>query len=371
VSYYQQIGRAGRGIEHALVVLLSSSADEGVWDYFATATIPDAEQVGLLLAGMGPQSSVEVWTVPVLEAETGLRRGRVELMLKQLAVDGVVERVERGWRRTSLVWRYDAEHYDSVIATRRREAEIMRRYLRGASCLMQLLQESLDDPSARPCGRCSVCRGALPTGLPHRPPASAVATVAALLRGETHVVAPRKMWPGGDFGSRGRIPATLLPEPGRSLIYAEAPEWADEIAAFGTGAGPSGTLLATSVAVMTRWRSEWVTRPEVVISLPAAGLDVLADEVADHFASVGRLKRATIALPASPDDPRSLGSAAEAAYWRDGLRLDEDAQRSVLGRSVLLVVDATSSLWPITMAAALLRESGAVAVLPFLVHQLP
>nr|MBA2558519.1 ATP-dependent DNA helicase RecQ [Propionibacteriales bacterium] len=33
VSYYQQVGRAGRGIDHALVVLLSSAADEGVWDY--------------------------------------------------------------------------------------------------------------------------------------------------------------------------------------------------------------------------------------------------------------------------------------------------------------------------------------------------
>ena len=31
---------AGRGIDHALVVLLPSDADAGVWDYFATATIP-------------------------------------------------------------------------------------------------------------------------------------------------------------------------------------------------------------------------------------------------------------------------------------------------------------------------------------------
>ena len=35
---------------------------------------------------------------------------------------------------------------------------------------MQLLQESLDDPTAEPCGRCSVCRGALPTGLDAAPP---------------------------------------------------------------------------------------------------------------------------------------------------------------------------------------------------------
>ncbi len=45
VSYYQQVGRAGRAIDHAHAVLLPSDADAGVWDYFATATIPQPEQV--------------------------------------------------------------------------------------------------------------------------------------------------------------------------------------------------------------------------------------------------------------------------------------------------------------------------------------
>src|SRR5213076_2172940 len=45
IAYYQQIGRAGRGVERAQVVLLPSDADSGVWEYFATATIPVPEQV--------------------------------------------------------------------------------------------------------------------------------------------------------------------------------------------------------------------------------------------------------------------------------------------------------------------------------------
>ena len=48
VSYYQQVGRAGRAIDHAQVVLLPSEADAGVWDYFATATIPVPEHVATL-----------------------------------------------------------------------------------------------------------------------------------------------------------------------------------------------------------------------------------------------------------------------------------------------------------------------------------
>ena len=66
-----------------------------------------------------------------LEAESGVRRGRVELLLKQLAVDEVVERVEGGWRATGRAWYHDAAHYAGVVAVRRREADVMRRYTAG------------------------------------------------------------------------------------------------------------------------------------------------------------------------------------------------------------------------------------------------
>ena len=162
-----------------MVALLPSDADAGIWDYFATATIPDPDQMQRLLTGLEAYSDGTPATVPQLEAETGLRRGRVELMLKQLAVDGAVERVEQGWVRGAAAWTYDREHYDGIIATRRREADIMRDYTRGRRCLMQLLQESLDDASAAPCGRCSVCLGRLPETLRERPSDETVAAVTA------------------------------------------------------------------------------------------------------------------------------------------------------------------------------------------------
>src|SRR5699024_3293097 len=365
VSYYQQVGRAGRAIDHAAVVLLPSSADDGVWDYFATSSIPDPRQMERLLTALheadGPMS------VPALEAETGLRRTKVDLMLKQLGVDGAVERTRDGWLATGTEWSYDHQHYDSVVATRRREADIMRDYTRGRHCLMQLLQESLDDPTAAPCGRCSVCLDTLPDGLAAEPAIDTVRAIATEPRSRSQVLEPRKMWPGGAFGRRGRIPAEAAADLGRVLVHADAPEWREALAGAERGDEYAVAELAQACGgVLGWWKDSWPARPHVVVSLATGALGPLADRIGDHLAHVGPLDRSTLGVP-GPAPADDLAGPAEAAHWDAALTVTEpDAVR---GRVVLLVVDRTASQWPVTIAAAKLRDAGADRVLPLVVHR--
>ena len=128
--------------------------------------------------------------------------------------------------------------------------------------------------------------------------------------------------------------------------------------------------LAACVALLAGWSRQWSARPEVVVDLAAAGQRRLTASVADHLAAVGRLERAGLPAPDRLPDLRELNSADEAAFWRDVLAPDTMPD-GVGGRTVLLVVDATSSLWPVTVAAAALRRAGAGAVLPLLLHRRP
>ena len=45
VSYYQQVGRAGRGVDHADVVLLRGGEDRRIQDFFIEQAFPARERV--------------------------------------------------------------------------------------------------------------------------------------------------------------------------------------------------------------------------------------------------------------------------------------------------------------------------------------
>src|SRR3954451_5510414 len=74
VAYYQQVGRAGRAIDSADAVLLPAESDERIWEYFATAAVPDPVNVAPVLDAL--DSAGEPMSVPAMESATGLRRGR-------------------------------------------------------------------------------------------------------------------------------------------------------------------------------------------------------------------------------------------------------------------------------------------------------
>lgn len=92
IAYYQQVGRAGRGVDHADVLLLPGREDEAIWAYFASVGFPPEEQVRRTLTVL--EEAGRPLSLPALEPLVDLRRSRLETMLKVLDVDGAVKRVK-------------------------------------------------------------------------------------------------------------------------------------------------------------------------------------------------------------------------------------------------------------------------------------
>ena len=163
-----------------------------------------------------------------------------------------------------------------------------------------------------------------------------------------------------------------MAETGRAIVFADAPEWRDLVkSTFARDGAPSQELRDASVGALGHWRDSWPARPEVVVALPAAGYPLLTGGLADHLAQVGRLDRADLTVAMGPEAAADLSSSQEAALWRDAIRVNDTLLSAVSGKVVLLLIDATSTQWPITVAAAHLRQAEASMVLPLLIHRRP
>ncbi len=151
IAYYQQVGRAGRGVEHADVVLLRGAEDRRIQDFFISTAFPKREHVEAVLDAL-PATTRQVSSV------VNLGTSRIDAMLKVLDVEGAVERDGTTWSRIDGAdWHYDADRYTAVTELRRAEQAAMARLGTDGRCLMRALQEELDDPDPENCGRCAVC----------------------------------------------------------------------------------------------------------------------------------------------------------------------------------------------------------------------
>ncbi len=360
VAYYQQVGRAGRALDDALAVLVPAEGDERIWDYFATAGIPDEAQVERILDALGdePQS------LPAVETATGIRRGRLEGMLKILAIDDAVQRTSGGWVATGNPWYFDERKWADLRGVRAAEADLMRSYAHGLGCLMQFLQQALDDPDPQPCGRCSVCTGVLPSP-GGQPSTEAVEAARRFFRGQDVVVEPRKIWAGGLPNRKGKIGFLV---PGRALAFADDPAWGAELAEmWRQDAAAPPVILDAMVEVLKRWSQSW-RRPVAVVAMPSRRYPQLVSSVAEHLARIGRLPLVEALEVTGPPPAAEATSTVRAKdlIYRTQLR-----PGTGFDGPVLLVDDVIRSRWTIAVAGALLADAGATAVLPLAIHQLP
>lgn len=367
VAYYQQVGRAGRGVANADVLLLPYVSDKDIWAYFASASMPRQEQADAVIAALA--ASPKALSTAALETIVDVRRTRLELLLKVLDVDGAVARVQGGWAATGQPWVYDAERYRRVAEARDREAALMLEYQRGEECRMAFLQRVLDDPSAQPCGRCDVCAGPwYPTDVPD---GAATAARESLSRAGV-LVEPRSMWPTGmprlGVEVKGRIGADIAMAEGRALARLTDLGWGQRLRALLAEPDAPATpeLLQALVPVLREWG--WEQRPVAVAHVPSRRHPQLVASVASGLASMGRMvDLGALELRDGGPTGEAGGNSAFrlAGVWgRIGVGTDLRARLDGIPGPVLLVDDLADSRWTLTVAAAALREAGAPAVLP-------
>ena len=348
IAYYQQIGRAGRGVEHADIVLLRGGEDRRIQDYFIEQAFPDRERVSAVLASLD-DAGEEGRTTRELMAVVNLGMGRIEAMLKILDVEGAVARDGSRWRLIpESSWKYDAERYAQVTALRRAEQRAMAAFGSDCRCLMRVLQEELDDPSPEDCGRCSVCAG------PHFDAPLDPALVEAAgrhLRSTPIELEVKKMAPDA-VGTMRKIPEDVRLEPGWALARFGDGGWWPAIER-GLSAGEFEDDLVAALSDLVRASDvDWLT------SVPSVRLGDLLERLGRRLGVP--FLRLVERVSERPPQREMANATRQAANVRGAFRV---VGKPPPGTGALLD-DRRLSGWTMAMVGGQLRRAGAARVVP-------
>ncbi len=360
VSYYQQVGRAGRNIDDAWGVLLSGKEDEEIHAFFQRSAFPnekDVESILRLLEAHDGLSANEI------QEHLNLRFGKIEQALKYLRVENPSPVAKDGpkWVRTPVAYQMNHEAIQRLTQLKEVEWEDVQEYIDSQTCLMAYLQHSLDDPNVKDCGKCAVCVGEsiIGTNLVH-----ATAIQASQFLKQADIPFRAKIQVAKDafpsYGFRGNLRQELRASEGRILSRWGDAGWGG-VVMEDKHAGQFRDELVDAMAELYLERWGIAPRPTWITCVPSKKRPNLVPDFARRLAGkIGLPFIESIAKIRDNQQQKNQNNRYHQCSNLDGVF----ALNNVQDGPVLLVDDVIHSGWTITVLAALLRQSGSGPVYP-------
>lgn len=355
VSYYQQIGRAGRNIERAYTFLMFGKEDEDILNYFIQTAFPSEKEANEIMEYISNHDGVELHR---MYSALNIRKTRIDKAISFLMHDGFLRKEKRIYYVTPKKFVYDREHYDAVTAARVGEMEQMKQLANTTGCLSKFVVECLDDHTATECGRCANCLGKeiLPSG----PSATAIHIAEGYVNGLKLEIEPRKKWVFSDCTENKKISSpnktglclSKYGDPGYGELvkrdkYSGKNRFCDELV------GKSAEVLRPFIKEhgITHLTCVPSLRSEIVIDFSKR----LADSLGIPFVELLKKGKAR-QQKEMQNSAHQCGNAVRSNSLIDGVAVPE---------KLLLVDDVVDSRWTLTACGYCLSKGGCCEVYPF------
>lgn len=353
VSYYQQIGRAGRGIELAYALLLCGEEDEHINQYFINSAFPTEKDMNIVVDFItdNPGKSISE-----IKGALNIRANRVEKTLKYLTVgdDIYTEYVNRkkGYYKSAKKWEPDLERSEGITAIRYKEMQDMDEFTKQKGCYMKYIAEKLDDVNAKVCGKCSNCRGLL---FDETVGAETVQRAQQFIKSKFGVIEPRKQFPDktkieSEYQFKSGIVLSNYADAGYGMAVQKG-KYVDGYF--------SDELVDASVKILSEFiknnNIEWITpvtskrHPQLVPDFAKR----LADRLGiGYFEGIKKFN--------AEEQKKFENSKGQYQNANDSFEIIQ-----VKKENILLVDDMVDSRWTFTVCAMKMREKGSGDIYPF------
>jgi ATP-dependent DNA helicase RecQ len=366
VAYYQQVGRAGRGIDHAVGVLMSGVEDQDIHEFFRESAFPSELQVNEILQVLENSDGL---TLSGIEEVTNLRHGQIEKVLKLLSVENPAPIIKDGsrWKRTAVHYRMDHARIAHLTGQRVQEWQEVQAYLEETGCKMTFLRCALDDLDRTPCGKCSSCLGHSVINTPVNP--ALAHRAGTFLKHAEMIIEPRRQVASSNAETARAFPIYKFPrlldglaaQPGRVLSRWGDAGWGRTVADNKHNGSFSDELVeAMADMIQNRWCPH--PAPTWVCCVPSLNHPELVSDFAQRLAQRLAIPFVDAVSKVLHNQPqKGQQNSFHQCHNLDGVF---EITHSYPGEPVLLVDDVVDSRWTLTVIAALLQQAGSGAVYP-------
>lgn len=192
VSYYQQIGRAGRALKEACAILLVGQEDDEINKYFIGSSFPTYREMDRVVKLI---DSSEYLSLYQIMSKLDINKGRLEKCLKYLTINGDIYIENKKYYKSPRLWEPDMDYADAITTTRYNELSKMNEFVDTEECLMQFVAKELNDNNAKECNKCSNCLEKALFNV--RPDVQTIMNATKYIKQQHYKIDPRKQWPSG------------------------------------------------------------------------------------------------------------------------------------------------------------------------------
>ena len=357
VAYYQQIGRAGRGIEKAYAILLCGKEDEEVNQYFINSAFPTEELMTEVVNVVTEHPGIKIRE---MEQYVNMKAVKIAACVKYLLVTGDIYCEDKGYYKSSRMWKPDLEKSREITAIRKNELKQMDAFMKHTGCYMEYIARELDDPQADRCGRCGNCLGSALFSAEVKE--DSILQAQQFIREDFNVIEPRKQWPAGiSIEGRSKIPAELVNGQGRVLSNYGDAGWGTLVSKGKYVDGYFDEQLVEASYLLLR---DFVEEQDIqwVTSIPSLRRPQLVKDFAERLAQ-------KLGLPYHSAIEKVQNSVCQKELNTSFLQYENAynsfAVTSALPENVLLIDDMVDSKWTFTVCGYKLKMQGSGEVFPY------